>query len=212
MILTMHYAAKSYQTLAALARPARADQPESLPWVLFDTQQYASAGSAKLIYYSSTAASLNDQTMSNLATGTLEKLQYFELQREFLSFLAGLSLTTTAAVTGSANDVDILHKAARGVRTISIGQKTQGPFPIDFLGRPGGAEFSVAMEGTETAPARNTLQGGTSVMNGGFPHAGAFIIPEQTKFTVTLDFNSTAISAAMNIRHAFLGIFHRRVS
>lgn len=212
MILTLRYAPKAYETLVQLSRPQRADQPEALPWVMYDTQQYAAAGSATLTYYSSTAASLTDPTLSNFANGTLETFQFFEFHREFLSFLAALSVTTTAAVTGAANDVDLLHKAARGTRTLSIGQKSQGPFPIDYFGRPGGAEFAVAMEGTETAPARNILQGGTTVMNGGFPHGGAYVLPPQSKMTITLGFNSTAINAAMNIRHSVLGIFHRRVS
>lgn len=212
MILTLRYAPKAYATLVALSRPARADQPEALPWVMYDTAQYASAGSTRLTFYSSTAASLTDPTLSNLPNGTLETYQFFEFHREFLSFLAPLSLTTTAAVTGSANDVDILHKAARGTRTLSIGQKTQGPFPIDFFGRPGGATFAGTSEGTETAPARNIIQGGETVMNGGFPHGGSYVLGPQTKMTILLDFNSTAISASMNIRHAIMGIFHRRVS
>jgi hypothetical protein len=212
MLLTLRYAPKAYATLQALSRPQRADQPEALPWVMFDTAQYASGGSARLTLYSSTAASLTDPTLSNLATGLLEIGQFFEFHREFLSFLAPLSLTTTAAVTGSANDIDILHKAARGTRTLTIGQKTQGPFPIDFFGRPGGSTFAGTSEGTETAPARNILQAGETVMNGGFPHGGAFVVPPQQKFTIFLDFNSTAISASMNIRHSILGIFHRRIS
>lgn len=212
MFLKLRYSPKAYQTLVNLSRPARADQPEALPWVMFDTQQYAAAGSSRLTYYNSTAASLNDGTMSNLANGTLETYQFFEFHREFLSFLAALSVTTTAAVTGAANDVDLLHKSARGTRTLTIGQKTQGPFPIDYFGRPGGVVFAGIAEGTETAPARNIIQSGETVMNGGFPHEGAFVLGPQQKITVLLDFNSTAISAAMNIRHSILGVFHRRVS
>lgn len=210
MILQLRYAPKAYATLQALARPTRSDQPEALPWVMFDTQQYAAAGSARLTFYGNAAQS--DATMTNLALGTLETLQYFEFHKEFLSFLAALSVTTTAAVTGSANDVDILHKAARGTRTLTIGQKTQGPFPIDFFGRPGGATFAGIAEGSETAPARNFIQAAETVMNGGFPHNGAFVLGPLSKVSIFLDFNSTAISAAMNIRHSLLGIFHRRVS
>lgn len=212
MILTLRYAPKAYSTLVALSRPQNANQPEALPWVMFDTQTYLAAGSASLVYYSAASAAATDPTMSNLPNGTLETFQFFEFHREFLSFLAALSVTTTAAVTGSANDIDILHKAARGTRTMSIGQKIQGPFPVDFFGRPGGVIGNIAAEGTETAPARNIFQSGETVMNGGFPHNGAFVLAPQTKMTITLSFNSSAISANMNIRHAILGIFHRRVS
>lgn len=212
MILTLKYGAKSYQTLADMIRPARADQPESIPWTMFDTTTYLAAGSARLVLYSSTAASLTDLTLSNFPNGTLETFQFFEFHREFLSFLAALSLTTTAAVTGSANDVDILHKAARGTRTLTIVGKPYGPAPIDFLGRPGGPTFVATSEGTETAPARNIIQNGETVMNGGFPWLGSYVLGPQTKMAVSLDFNSTAISGNMNIRHALLGVFHRRVA
>lgn len=212
MILTLRYAPKAYATLVAMSRPQRADQPEALPWVLYDTQQYAAAGSSRLTYYSSTSASLTDTTLSNFPTGTLETYQFFEFHREFLSFLAALSVTTTAAVTGAANDVNILHTTARGTRTLTIGQKQQGPFPLDFFGRPGGARFVGIAEGTETAPARNIIQSGENENNGGFPHGGAFVLGPQSKVTITLDFNSTAINAALYVRHSILGIFHRRVS
>jgi hypothetical protein len=212
MILTLHYRPKPYVELVALSRPQRADQPEALPWVMFDTNSYAAAGQASVVLYSSTPASLTDLTLSNLPNGTLETFQFFELHREFLSILAPLSLTTTAVVTGAANDVDILHKAARGVRTFTIGQKSYGPVPIDFTGRPGGVTFAATAEGSETAPARNFFQSGETVMNGGFPHNGSYVLAPQTKLTVTLSFNPTAISTTTNLRHSFLGIFHRRVS
>lgn len=210
MILTLKYLPKTYAALMAQARPTRGDQPESLPWVFFDTQAYAAAGSARLTYFSN--AGQTDPTMSNLGNGQLETDQYFELQRAFVSFLAALSLTTTAAVTGSANDVDILHKAARGVVTFSMLNKAVGPFPIDFFGRPGGSTFQGTSEGTETAPGRNIIQSAETVMNGGFPYLGSITVPPVTNFKVFLDFNATAISAQMNVRKALLGVFHRRVS
>lgn len=214
MILSLHYVAKTYAQLAQLTSPRSGAQPESLPWVMFDTQQYPQAGAARLTYYASTAASLNDPTLSNFATGTLEKDQYFEIQRVFLSFLAPLSITTTAAVTGSANDVDLLHKSARGQLTLSLLGKPIGPFPADFFGRPGGIQFQATSEGTETAPGRNIIQSAETVMNGGFPMVGASILQPTTPVRWFFDFNATvvAISAAMNIRHAMLGVFHRRVA
>lgn len=212
MILTLNYAAKTYEQLRNITRPKSGTQPESLPWVMFDTQAYPSAGIARLVYYGSTAASLGDLTLSNFPTGTLEQDQFFEIQRVFLSFLAPLSLTTTAAVAGSANDVDLLHKTARGVLTLQLLGKPIGPFPADFFGRPGGVQFQGTSEGTETAPGRNIIQSAETVMNGGFPMVGASILQPTTPVKWLFDFNATAISAQMNIRHAMLGVFHRRVA
>ena len=210
MILTLRYLPKRYDALMAQARPNRGDQPESVPWVFYDTQSYLAAGSARLTFFGN--AGQTDPTMSNLGNGTLETDQFFELQRAFMSMLAALSITTTAAVTGAANDINILHNAARGIVTFSMLNKAYGPFPLDFFGRPGGGMFQGTSEGTETAPARNIIQSGESVMNGGFPFLNALTIPPVTAFRVFADFNSTAISGNLNIRHALLGVFHRRVS
>lgn len=210
MILTLRYMPKTFAALMAQARPNRGDQPESVPWVFYDTQTYLAAGSARLTFFGN--AGQTDPTMSNLGNGTLETDQFFELQRSFVSLLAALSLTTTAAITGAANDVDILHKAARGIITFSMLNKGYGPFPLDFFGRPGGVQFQSTSEGTETAPARNILQSGETVMNGGFPWLNALTIPPVTAFRIFADFNASAISGNMNIRKSILGVFHRRVS
>lgn len=210
MILTLRYIPKTYAALMAQARPNRGDQPESVPWVFYDTQSYLAAGLARLTYFGN--AGQTDPTMSNLGNGTLETDQFFELQRAFMSFLAPLSITTTAAVTGAANDVNLLHTTARGIVTFSMLNKNYGPFPLDYFGRPGGANFSAAAEGTETAPGRNIIQSAETVMNGGFPFLNALTIPPVTAFRVFADFNATAISANLNVRHSMLGVFHRRVS
>lgn len=210
MILTLKYLPKSYAALAAQARPTRGDQPESLPWVFYDTQKYLQAGVSRLTYFSNSAQT--DLTMSNLGNGQLQTDEFFEYQRGFISILASLSITTTAAVTGAANDVDILHKAARGTYTFTMLSKTIGPFPIDYFGRPGGVSFAGVAEGSETAPGRNIIQSGETVMNGGFPFVGAITIPPVTAFKVFLDFNSTAISGDTNIRHGMLGVFHRKIA
>lgn len=210
MILTLKYLPKTYDVLKDLTKPKTGLQPESLPWVFYDTQTYLAAGSTRLTYFGN--AGQTDLTMSNLGNGTLETDQYFEMQRGFLAFLAALSITTTAVVTGAANDIDILHKAARGTWTFQMLQKIVGPFPVEFFGRAGGVTFAGTSEGSETAPARNIIQSGETVMNGGFPVMGAIVVPPVTACRVFLDFNSTAISTNMNIRASLMGVFHRRVA
>lgn len=210
MFLQMKYTPKNYDTLKSLVVPASAKQPECLPWVMYDTIQYAAAGQARLAYFTGTNPA--DLTMSNLPDGKLETLQYFEIHRVFTLILTLLSITTTAVVTGAANDVIILHSTGRGIWTFSMTNKIWGPFPLEFFGRPGGPAVFIAMEGTETAPARNFLQFGTQNENGGFPGLGAMIVPPVTQFKTFLDFNSTAIAAAVNIRQSLMGVLHRRVT
>ena len=211
MILGFRYLAKTYTELSDIVRPKSGDEPECIPWVWYDTQQYAAAGATFLTFYGAAQA---DITLSNIGVGVLETLQYFEIHKLFTTIMSLPTITTTAVITGSANDVALLHFSARGVETLTMVQKVWGPFPLDFFGRPGGPEPFVAAEGTETAPARNILQFGQTVMNGGFPGLGALTIPPVTNWRVRFDFATPAvpINAATNLRHAMMGTFHRRVT
>ena len=208
MFLNWEYISRTYDELDGLVRPATADEPESFNAVLYDTQTYAVGGTARLEFFSSTAASLADRTMSNFAAGTLEPGAFFEIHRIFLYILAVPSLTTTAAVTGTANDLEILHKTARGNFTLEMTGKRLLPCPINFAGQSGGGEPVIAV--TYTAPA--IAQFPNTSKNGGFPVLGSIVIPPVTKITGFLDFNATAISAAVNIRMELAGVYHRRVA
>lgn len=209
MYLSYSYVTRSYQELSRLIRPASADQPECLPWVIYDTQQYAAAGSTTLSFY---AAAQADLTLSNIGVGALDALSYFELHRVFASILAAITATSAGAAAGAANDVAILHFAARGTVTFTMLQKTWGPFPLDFFGRPGGPDAVMTSHGTQAAGTSFQTQLGTTVMNGGFTGYGAIVIAPTTSFRVKMDFNSTAIATATNIRHSMLGTMHRRVA
>jgi hypothetical protein len=202
--------AKLYGTLRDLVVPASADQPESTPWVLFDTQQYPQAGIGALQFFQSTAANLTDGTLSNFANGQLEKNSYFEMHRAFAIIHAVPNANATVAITGAANDVELLHKTARAQVAWRVANKDYGPFPLFFFGRPGGPVPSFAAYGTGTA-ANNAITSGQTENNGGFPILGNQIIAEQTQFKASMVFNPTAISAATYITLAYLGVLHRQV-
>ncbi|MEP6494493.1 MAG: hypothetical protein ABJF01_17545 [bacterium] len=201
---------KTYQALRDLIMPISADQPESIPWVLFDTQQYAAAGSATLSFFRSTAANLNDQTLSNFPTGMLPKNEFFEMHRVFVMIHSVPNINVTGVITGAAQDVEILHKTARGQVSWTNAAKNYGTFPLFFFGRPGGPLPFYAGVATGTV-ATNVVTAGQTENNGGFPVLGNQIIPEQQPFSAQLTFNSTAISAATNITLAIMGIYHRQV-
>lgn len=201
--------AKTYEMLRDLIRPD-ANQPESYPDVLYDTQTYAQAGSSVLTFFKSTAANLADQTLSNFASGQMPAFEYFEIHRVHLIIHAIPNINVTAIMTGAANDVEILHKTARGVLSFTLKAKPYGPWPIAYCGRPGGPVVGYAAAGATAAD--NIVTFGETESNGGFPVLGNIIIPPATQFTATLNFNSTAISAATNITLALMGVHHRAVS
>jgi hypothetical protein len=204
--------ARRYEQLSDMMK-SDSDQPESQPWVLFDTQQYAQAGPATgvLSFFNSTAANLSDPTLSNFATGKLDAEYYFELHRVFTWIHSVPNTNATTAVTGAANDVEILHKTARGILNASMKGKPYFGFPLFFFGRPGGPVPFYAAYGTGTA-ANNTISAGETAENGGFPVLGTIIIPPAIQWLTNLQFvASTAISANTNISVGLMGILHRPV-
>jgi hypothetical protein len=203
---------RTYEQLKLLMKPVDADEPEAVPWVLYDTQQYAQAGSAKLTFFNSaTVANASDPTLSNFATGVLEGGYYFEAHRVHVIIHSMPNTNATVAITGGANDVEILHKTARGILSFKMKSKQYGPLPLAYCGRPGGPVPIYSSYGTGTA-ANNVITAGETAENGGFPYLGSILIPPVTNFVGTMDFNSTAISAATYITVGLMGILHRPVA
>jgi hypothetical protein len=200
---------KRYQTLASLVKPQDANLPESIPFVLFDTQQYPQAGAASLTFFNNaTAANASDPTLSNFANGQLDDGYYFEIHRMHMMIAAIPNLNVTAVITGAASDVEILHKTARGIFGLRIKGKTYGDYPLAYYGRPGGPVPIYSSFGTGTA-ANNAITAGETESNGGFPVLGNIIIQPTNVVKGIMTFNSTAISAATNITVALMGVLHR---
>jgi hypothetical protein len=202
--------AKAYEWLRDVVKPANSGQPESIPHVLFDTQTYAQAGQATLQFFQSTAANRADPTLSNFASGNLEAYNYFEIHRAFMIIHALPNTNAAVAITGAASDVEIIHKTARGILTFAMAGKNYFGFPLAFFGRPGGPVPIYSSYGTGTV-ANNVITAGETENNGGFPVLGNIVIPPMQQVKTTLQFNSTAISAATNITVAYMGVLHRPV-
>jgi hypothetical protein len=207
MFLHWDYSQRSYDQLERQSRPASADQPESFNAVLYDTQQYAAGGSSRLTFFSSTAASLSDLTLSNFADGRLGPGEYFEVHRIF-TYIMAIPSVGTGAVASSANDIEILHKTARGTFLLEMKGKRFLPVPLSYAGAAGGGEHFVI--GTLTAPAHIAYPNQSK--NGGFPVLGSVVLAPLTKVTGFLDFNSTAVSAAVNVRLELAGTLHRNLA
>lgn len=201
---------KSYQLVRELARPQSANQPESIPHVFFDHQQYAQAGSATLSFFNGTAANATNPLLSNFANGTLQAGNYFEVHRIFVTIDSMPAAVATAAVTGPAQDVEILHKTAQGILSWNYKTKPYGGYRLGFFGRPGGPLPDYRPYGSG-AVANNVISSGQTETNGGFPVLGNLILAPSQQFTATMAFSSTAISAATYIGVHLMGIWHRTV-
>jgi hypothetical protein len=200
---------RTYDVLQSLIKPADANQPESIPDTLYDSQPYLAAGSSTLNFFTgATAANLGDPTLSNFPTGQLQAGYYFEVHRVFVIIDSMPANAASNAVTGPANDVEILHKTARGNLQFKMKGKTYGPHKLAFFGRPGGPVPFY----TIFAAAASTTSFGETENNGGFPYLGNIIIPPITSFQGIMTFNSTAISVQTLITVALMGITHRPIA
>lgn len=213
-MLVMRIVPKTYTDLATLVKAPSGDYPEALPDVLWDTIQYPAAGTAGLLnFFQNANANLADPSLSNLPAGRLDTYQYFEIHRVFSNFDSVPTITTTAAVTGIGNDVSLVLHSWRAWFNFVQAAKTLGPIKLLFAGRAGGVDPFVATEGSETSPARNIIQFADSLFNGGFPVNGQIILQPAQAFAFNIGGNGTAvaISAALNICLALMGVRHRKV-
>lgn len=198
---------KRWNELKALISPVDASQPEAVPYVLYDSQQYISATSTRLSFFQNVSA---DKTLSNMETsGVLPSPQHFEIHRVFIDVLSRPSIGAGVA-TGQADDISLLFHTARATLTYTGAGKRWGPIPARFAGPSG--SINTALTGTLTAPA--TVQGGWRDFTGGFPINGQLVIPPMQAFLFDLDFAGaqTLVGGNTYISVGLLGVLHRRVS
>jgi hypothetical protein len=204
--LSLNYAPKYIETILAALKP-NASQPEAIPHVMYDTQQYAAAGSAQLSFFT-TLPNPKDNTVTNMPiAGALPNPWYFEIQKVYFDVLN--NTTTGATQAGAASDIDILLKSGRGIATFNLSDKNYGPWPLRFFGGSGGSQAMI----TSAIATPGSIQSANVRDNGGFPMNGALIIPPQTQFSWTLNWvAASAISVATQVSVSMLGVLYRRVS
>jgi hypothetical protein len=203
---------KTRQQLMRLANPEQANQPEVLPWVLYDTQVYVDATTTSLTFFANTN---NNKSLSNMeSAGQIPDPQFFEIHYFGLD-MQRLVTTTAGGIPGAINDVQALiygdanTGAEAGRWTFNISNKRFGPFPLSFLHASGGVTGFMA--GTWTAE-ESLAYANNGIFDGGFYVGGNLIIPPKVGFDVTLDWGGTVdLTADMALRMWMLGVLYRRV-
>lgn len=198
----------TYQQLMAEANPSNPRQPQSLPWTLYDTQQYPAAGTQNLTFFASSQA---DKTLSNMETGgQLSDPQFFEVWYIQCDFLRA-GPTTDAGLVGQANDIELVLKTARATWLLDISNKLYGRFPLRQVHASGGA---IGPIGGTTAAGGTIQLAQNGIVGGGWWVGGEIIIPPKVGFNFQLLFQSTLvpIAVATNIVISLVGVLHRRVS
>lgn len=203
----------SRDDLEAIAYPEQANQPEVIPWALYDTQNLTTASAAPLTFF---VNQNNDKTLSNMeGPGQLPDPQFFQL---FYVAADILQIPVATALAGEPNaaiaNVENVLKTNRATFSLTLANKNYGPFPLTFAHSTGGATFSgyaygTAANGTSAGVTNNGIPG-----TGGFPFSGALVIPPKNSFNVTVQFAGalTLVGGPIPLRMCLVGNLYRRVN
>lgn len=196
--------------LAAAANPQSSNQPEALPWMLYDTISYVSGTTVSQTFFQSVQA---DKTLGNMeSAGQLPDPQYFVMHYLTCDILQVPTIDAAADQVGALNNIDLLLKAARATFTFQMSNKFYGPFPLTLCHSTGGATGN----GWGTNAAPNNIQFGNNGIpgSGGFPVLGAQVIPPKVGFSIIINYaaaQTLAGGTAVNIRFGMAGVLYRRV-
>ena len=142
--------AKTRQQLAMLANPDLANQPEALPWVLYDTQAWTTVVTASAQYF---LTQQGDKTLGNMeGPGQLPDPQYFEVWYWGVDFLTTPQGAAAPAVgVGPIQDIGQFLNVQRATWLFGISNKNIGPFPLTFFHGSGGPTGYSATNSATTA-------------------------------------------------------------
>lgn len=204
--------ALSKSDLDSLVSPSMPNQPEVVPWQLYDTQAVTTAVTTPLTYF---VTQNTDKTMSNMeGPGQLPDPQYFIVYYVACDIL---QVPVATALAGEPNaawaNIESILKTARSTFTFNMSNKRYGPFSLTMCHATGGTTgagygYGTAASGTSAALANNGVPG-----YGGFPFSGALVIPPKTGFDVTVNFGAapTLVGGPINMRLSLVGSLYRKV-
>lgn len=200
---------KTRAQLQMLANPESANQPEALPWVLYDTQAWTTAVTASNTYFGTVQG---DKTLGNMeGPGQLPDPQYFEIAYWGVDFLLA-AVNAAAPVVTISPQADIISFlfTNRGTFEFNISNKRIGPFPMSFFHASGGPTGFGWSNSATTARFEYANNG---IFDGGFCVENAIIIPPKLGFDVTLrTFAPVTLGVTpLNVRVWQAGVLHRRV-
>ena len=192
--------------LAKATPPSGASQ-EAIWDQRFDTQLYPTTGVRTLSFF---GAVNNDKTLSNMEAAAQfpapQSFQIFDIALDLFPAAAGISSTATSA--GNVDDMQKILFQARPVWTLSISNKQYGPYSATVLHGTGGPQGFIA-----STVATVAIEHARNEVNPGWTYQGSIIIPEQTSFAFTIQFQNTLVPVVVDhyLRVSLFGIQQRRV-
>lgn len=211
MVIMDWQPALSRQQLEAIANPTFVNQPEVVPWQLYDTQNIASAATGPFVYYQTINS---DKTLSNMeGPGQLPDPQYLIVQYVAADILQIPTVTAQAAEpAGAIPNIENILKTCRATFEFNMSNKRYGPFSLTMTAATGGATgfgygYGTSANGTGVQWGNNGNPG-----SGGYPFSGALVIPPKIGFDITVRLSTAAtLTATVGLRISMVGPLYRRV-
>lgn len=197
------------QAVLAAATPPSGASQEAIWDQRYDTQAYPAAGVRSLSFFGAVNA---DKTLSNMeASGQFPAPQSFRIHDitcDIFPQAAGLS-NAAVSPAGNLDDMQKILFQARPTWTLSISSKIYGPYSVTVLHGTGGPQGFIA----GTFAVDKAEQAARNDASPGWNYQGSIIIPEQTAFSVTVNFQNTLVPVAIDyfIRLSLFGVLQRRV-
>lgn len=201
--------ALTQQELINRSDPVIANEPEILPWQLYDTQAIANAAAGPFDFFQAINA---DKTLSNMdGPGQLPDPQYLRIFYVACDLLQIPTVSTNVLPVAAANVENIL-KTCRAVFELNMSNKRYGPFPLTMCHPTGGVTgaaygYGALAAGVDVFAPNNGVPG-----SGGYPFGGAVLLPPKMPFSIRVSLAVAAtLSATLNNRMSLVGVLYRRV-
>ena len=207
-MLRIQAVARSAEELRKISNPNDASQPESIPWVYYDTQNLVSASAASISFF---AVTNPDRTITNLEqAGTIPDPYYFEIEAFNLDYMVRPSAGGNTAV-GTLDDLAQFLFTSRATLEFFIAGKLYLRLPVTYIHASGGPN-SPAVVGTLTAP--NFISFAVNgIVDGGFYVGKKIVLPPKQSFQtqIILGAAPTLVTTPAPLRLNMAGVLHRRV-
>lgn len=196
---------QTYQALAAAGSAASANQPEVVPYVFYDSQDFASNWTS-VAFFASTSS---DATISNIEQpNTISAEQFFNIWAITLDWLIAATAVTAAGAASIVDDLAQIQAGARAIFNMQISQKKYLQVPIHALHSSGGINATIV--GSTTANSM-TNYAQNWYPDGGYNIGGALLLPPKQTFQVTVTGVAATLVATRKGRISMHGPLFRRV-
>lgn len=206
---TMKYPtqASSYDQLFQNANVTNATVPEAIPWIYYDQQTFAQAGSTSINFF---AATQSDLTKGNIEQpNTIAGEKYFMIYAITFDFMMGASNVASSSSAPQLDDARIIMETARAILTLTLADKLIFRIPLAACHAIGGYQAWVAGSNFSGSGIFNSAQNMAS--DGAWWCDGAIILPPRQSFQFNCQLVASALSVARDGRLSLHGVSYRPV-